>query len=409
MLLTSGRLSDESRQLMLDVYNQTMNLGKGPYEAMINVQQLMVATPEFQTTNTPKTTGQSRTLHQPPPPTTFPYKNIIYVMLSGGADSYNMLVPNVCTGTNAANITVDQQYQLHRGVMAFVPGSSEFGVTISATGQPCSQFALHDELDFVKELYDRKQLLWVANSGVVNQNGMTKSNFNAKTKTQLFAHNAMQEETKKVDPYDEITGTGILGRANDVLQGKGHVINALNVDLAAIALDGVPGQSTPPIVISSSTIDSFAERPDGTDWRHTQDETYFEIENYVAQLNGQSDGFSGVFADRWSEVLLNGIQNSESMKEYLESANMDGNIWGSQPSDWEESRLWRQFQTVAKLAQTHENRTTDRDVFYVECKYCEAGRSNDAIVIPNEPHEIFLSVPATTTLFQTVDSIIMIA
>jgi hypothetical protein len=111
-------------------------------------------------------------------------------MLAGGADSYNMLVPDVCSGKNAENILVSDQYRIHRGSMAF-DRSTEFGVTIPATGQPCSQFALHDELDFIKELYDASQMLWVANSGVVNQNGMTKSNMYSKTKTQLFAHNAM--------------------------------------------------------------------------------------------------------------------------------------------------------------------------------------------------------------------------
>jgi hypothetical protein len=190
MLLTSGRLTSENRQFMVGVYNSTLAQGKTAYEAMINVQQLLVATPEFQTSNIPVNTGQARTLPQSLPSTTFPYKNVVFLMLSGGADSYNMLVPHVCTATNSENLTVSEQYVKHRGSMAF-QGASEYSVTIPATGQPCSSFALHDELKFVKDLYINEEMLWVANSGVVNQNGMTKSNFFSKTKTQLFAHNAM--------------------------------------------------------------------------------------------------------------------------------------------------------------------------------------------------------------------------
>jgi hypothetical protein len=189
-LLTSGRLTNEKRQFMLDAYNFALEQGKTAYGAMINVQQLIVTTPEFQTTNTPVNTGQARAPPQSAPPTSFPYKNVVFFMLSGGADSYNMLVPHTCTEINSENLTVSEQYLKHRGPMAF-QGSAEFSVRISATGQPCSQFALHDELTFVKELYDSQEMLWVANSGVVNQNGMTKSNFFSKTKTQLFAHNAM--------------------------------------------------------------------------------------------------------------------------------------------------------------------------------------------------------------------------
>ena len=188
-LLTSGRLSDANRQLMTEAYNYTLSLKDDPYEAMVNVQQLMIASPEFQTTNTPSLTGEDRPLPNKPQSSGKPYKAVIYLMLSGGADSYNMLVPNICSGTNADGVPVSEQYITHRGVMAFNRTEGEFNLTISASSeQPCSSFAVHDELEFVKELYDDKDLLWIANAGVVNQNGMTKNNFNAKTKTQLFAH-----------------------------------------------------------------------------------------------------------------------------------------------------------------------------------------------------------------------------
>lgn len=179
-LLMSGRLSASNREYLKQAYDFTTSQGKSQFEAMINVQQLMVATPEFQTNNIPATTGNSRSLPETPPATGIPYKTVILVMLSGGADSYNMLVPDICSGTNEAGITVSDQYLIHRGSMAFDRSLQEFDVTIAASGQPCSQFALHDELDFVKELYDANDLLWVANSGVVNQNGMTKSNLYSK-------------------------------------------------------------------------------------------------------------------------------------------------------------------------------------------------------------------------------------
>jgi hypothetical protein len=179
-LLMSGRLSDSNRQHLKQAYDFTISEGKSQFEAMINVQQLMVATPEFHTTNIPFATGNSRSLPQTPAATGLPYKTVILVMLSGGADSYNMLVPDVCSGTNEAGIPLSEQYLTHRGSMAFDRSQQEFDLTISASGQPCSQFALHDELVFIKELYDDSDLIWVANSGVVNQNGVTKSNLYTK-------------------------------------------------------------------------------------------------------------------------------------------------------------------------------------------------------------------------------------
>jgi hypothetical protein len=158
----------------------------------------------------------------------------------------------------------------------------------------------------------------------------------------------------------------MLGRANDVLHGKGHVVNGLNIDLAAIALDGVPGVSTAPLVIPSGGVNSFAERDESED--------YFDVEGYVRLLNGESQGFSGLFADRWSEVLLKGIGDSGDLKDVLLGAELGQEIWGAKPSSWEESQLWRQMQTVASLAQTRQSRNTDRDAFYVECKSLLLGK-----------------------------------
>lgn len=163
-----------------------------------------------------------------------------------------------------------------------------------------------------------------------------------------------------MDPYDQIAGTGLLGRAHDVLQSKGHVVNGLNIDVAAVALEGVPGSSTPPLVIPSGGVNSFAER-DGA-------EQYFDLEGYVRLLNGESQAFSGIFADRWSEVLLKGIGDTRGLKDVLLGAELDESVWGTEPSDWEAKQLRRQMQTVAGLAQTRQARNTDRDAFYVECK-----------------------------------------
>lgn len=374
-LLTGGRISNSTRQLLIDAHDATLRQNKSAYEAMINVQQLIVTSPEFHTSNTPLPTGQQRLLPGIPPATGKPYKAILYLNLAGGADSYNILVPDICTGKNADGVLVSQQYLDHRGTVAYNRNDpthgNEFRVSISASpGQPCSQFAIHDELAFVKELYDAGDLLFVANAGVVNRNQMTKQNFGAKTRTQLFAHNAMEEETKKVDPFDSKRGTGVLGRAKDILEAKGHVVNALNIDETAIVLDGSPGGSAPPLVVSSSEINIFGQRPDGKNWRRPKNETYFDIENYAKQINGEAGVFSGIFAETWSQHFLKGIEDAKTLRESLEVvANTTATFGTAEPSDWDERRLWSKLRTVARLVQTHKRRNSDRDVFYVSCKY----------------------------------------
>merc|ERR1712176_129597 len=50
-LLTSGRLDDAKRDIIKKAYEDTIGRGKSSTDALINAQQLVVASPEFHTTN----------------------------------------------------------------------------------------------------------------------------------------------------------------------------------------------------------------------------------------------------------------------------------------------------------------------------------------------------------------------
>ncbi|KAL3923152.1 MAG: hypothetical protein SGILL_001820 [Bacillariaceae sp.] len=386
-LLTAGRLSSSSRDVIAAAFDETINslttieeevrpTPEGAFfEAVVNAQQLIALAPEFHTTNTPSKTGSSRTVEADRDPPTEPYKSVILLFLAGGADSYNMLapVPGTCPGMNPGdeNRTLDEQYLHYRDMMAFDASKGEFDVKVSATGQPCTEFALHHELTAVQQLYNDDQAILFANTGVVNQNGMTRSNFAEKTRTQLFAHNAMQLETQKVDPYNEVSGTGALGRAKDILHANGLNVDALNIDLSSISLDGAPGASSAPYVVPRSGMNNFADRPVKNAeqwWNYNRGEDYFNIEQYSSDLNSEADGFSGMFADLWSETVFKGIGDAGDLKNDIEVlASSSDAIW-KDGREYEGDSLAEKLEVVTKLMQTHERRKTDRDVFFVECK-----------------------------------------
>jgi len=84
VLLTSGRLSAASRSVIETAYIEKLSDPSGGADAAMRLaQQLIVATPEFQTTNTVKLNGQVRNLPEPPQPSGTPYKAIVYVMFGG--------------------------------------------------------------------------------------------------------------------------------------------------------------------------------------------------------------------------------------------------------------------------------------------------------------------------------------
>ena len=125
------------------------------------------------------------------------------VMLPGGADTYNMIVPHTCTGTNRAGHTVREQYDNERATIRIKESERELFIDAPGADQPCSQFALHSRLPILRELFNAGDLSFFMNAGVLNQ-PVTIDNFEALTVTQLFAHTAMQQEIQQIDHYDQV-------------------------------------------------------------------------------------------------------------------------------------------------------------------------------------------------------------
>ena len=353
-LLTSGRLSEENRQIIVGAFEDTILAGKTTKEAIINVQQLITTTAEFHTNTLMRNIGDERELPEPSQPSSKPYKAVVHVMLAGGMDSFNMLVPHAGCSKNAAGATVLEQYESERGVLAFTQEERQLIIDAAGSNQTCSKFAIHDELTLLKQLYEEEDLIFLANIGVINQNMMTKANYEDKTTTQLFAHNAMQEEAKRVDPFDKQPGTGVCGRAADLLQGVGYSVNKITIDNPAVSVVGNPGLSPTPLTVSRRGATTFNERP--------REEEYFDLEKYAFNLNSATDAQkSSVFAETWSNEFASGVHNARNLEEYLSQATLSS-VWDSE----DETNLWLKMNTVARLIKTHDLRGTDRDMFYVE-------------------------------------------
>ena len=106
----------------------------------------------------------------------------------------------------------------------------------------------------------------------------------------------VKEETKKIDPFNQYTGSGVLGRAKDILTLRGHVVNSMSINQGSISIAGTPGLSAPPTVVSQSGAKTFAKRP--------VVENYFEIEEYVKKINSEFDPFSSVYGEVFSSQFL---------------------------------------------------------------------------------------------------------
>ncbi len=89
-LLTSGRLSSYHRNIMKQAYLTANNEAEG----LRIVQRLMILSPEFHQTGTVQGLAQQRSPISPVTKVCKEYKAVIHILLKGGCDSFNMLVPH---------------------------------------------------------------------------------------------------------------------------------------------------------------------------------------------------------------------------------------------------------------------------------------------------------------------------
>jgi uncharacterized protein (DUF1800 family) len=158
-LLTGGRLCPENKQIIKDVYDNESDKAA----ALIMAQQLIVTSAEFHTSGgTVKKSGAARLKASTSQPSEEPYKAVVFILLSGGFDSFNMLVPR-CE-------PLKTKYNVKRGILALNDDELSDEITVPLqNNQPCSNFAIHYKLPVLHEMYSKAKVLFFANTGALDQ------------------------------------------------------------------------------------------------------------------------------------------------------------------------------------------------------------------------------------------------
>jgi uncharacterized protein (DUF1501 family) len=340
-LLTAGRLSLSSRELIDEIVSAEPRADI----AAIKAQQLIILSPEFHSTNLVRRSGIARAQPEDPKPSSKPYKALIYVLLDGGMDSYNMLVPHTCSVKNNEGKTLVEQYNSERTSLAMT--AEERTRFIKVSDQPCSEFVIHQELEIVEKLYKSGDLSFFMNAGVINR-PVNKNNYWQLTKTALFGHNTMQEEAQKIDPFNGTPGTGILGRLCDLLNRKGFSSQPVTVQDGTIATIGVPGKSVDPLIVPVYNTNIFNPKADYED---------FDLRSHLSALNDATEMHSSLYGETWSQRLQKAVYDNESILNVLQKTKLVNSFVDTEYSS--------KLKAVATLIAAQELRGTDRDVFFL--------------------------------------------
>jgi len=335
LLLTAGRLSEDNKDIIVGAC-ATQQEKESRVRCM---QQLMITTPEFSSTNTVIKSGDGRKTDSvvKEENTAEPYKAIVYLYLAGGVDGFNMLAPYNC-----APIDVYNRYKSIRGEIA-MPKNQLLEIPSNNPAQPCQSFGIHKHLSVLHELY--QNTIFIANAGVL-QKPVTSKTYR-ETPLQLFAHNVMRAETRKMDIANDFRGTGFGGRVANSLSKQGIPTDSFSIDDQEIFNIGQPGTQSP-YTVSRKGLATFNENP-----------SISNMTIIIKDLNGGTTPDSGFFAETHAVKLVDSLTKHKRIQAALDSK-------AASAVNYPNTKTGERFQIVSQLMQTASIRGVKRDIFHIE-------------------------------------------
>eukprot|EP01013_Petalomonas_cantuscygni_P025363 TRINITY_DN472_c1_g1_i8.p1 TRINITY_DN472_c1_g1~~TRINITY_DN472_c1_g1_i8.p1 ORF type:complete len:2177 (+),score=570.77 TRINITY_DN472_c1_g1_i8:136-6531(+) len=337
LLLTGRRMHASTRAVLMDTYNTTF-ASKGEAKALQAAQKLAGITAEFHTTAPRAPRPAER--QQPPQAGQYshrPYKAVIVLFMSGGCDSWNLLVPHSGCPNNDQLV---QEYAATRGTVALAHSAVlPISTTSSTKQQPCSNLGIHPSLPTVKSLYDDGDAVVEANIGSLIE-PMTYNDYRYKLKqmpTSLFSHNSQTAQAQSMEP--DLT-LGVLGGMVKAVSESG------TAGYRAAAYSFAGSQRILRGALQVSTVSSGGVTP-------------FRAPELGDAIDAISQNESAsVFAETTNNIIDFTLANTGALQTALSSSNISSSSF---PSD----SLGQQLLQVSRLIKARDLLQAERNVFYV--------------------------------------------
>jgi cullin-associated NEDD8-dissociated protein 1 len=346
-LLTGGRLDSARKLILMDVFKH-INTSFSRAEAIKSVLELLIATPEYQITGLAKSKTSFNAsimgknfLYSSFTPSN--YRAIVYVYLSGGMDSFNLLVPH----SECDSFDLFQQYQEIR-TSAALPKSELLEIRVPSWGtpQPCKVFGVISKMPFLREMYNSSQAAFIANIGPLVEPITVKTFYTKKRPIALYAHDLQSQhaETLRADSFNS---DGILGRIRDQLTFKKIKSASYSVHGSySIALEESPGVSDSQFIINPYIGINMYEK-----------NQLSKASLYNLVLNLTSNSSQNAFADTWNELVNSGLSKTSFLENVLKSANIT--------TDFKSARNihFTEMEYIAKVIASRSKLNSTVDVF----------------------------------------------
>jgi len=274
------------------------------------------------------------------------YKAIVCILLAGGADSHNFLVP-----TTPSEYT---QYQNIRGDLALSESQLQ---DISPANTGGKTYGIHQAMPNMKQLFDQDKMAFVANIGTLIEPVANRVEWESGLKNLplgLFSHSDQIMQWQTSVPQDR-SAVGVGGRMADILKS----MNSIQEISMNISLDGrnrfQAGNSVVEYAVgNSSNINDIGIEPFRPYWSNSgilteqRDES---ISNLV------EDVYSNIFHDTYGALT----------RQTLESVALFKDALGRKPgfaTVFPDTNLGQDLRMMADVISAHDFMGANRQTFF---------------------------------------------
>ena len=282
------------------------------------------------------------------------YKALVFLVLSGGNDSFNMIVP---TGSG----TLRSNYELGRGIVALPEeGLHNLNLITPASvheGTDSSDFAMHPSCSALAELFNNRDLAVICNTGNLVEPTSREQYFTETVALppQLFSHTD-QERQLQSQPTNPFT-FGWGGRMAEML-------SAYNTDTQVSPLMSLAGlnsfQVTQGGLINTYTLGNDGVTPLYSFTGYRRDLVESSMQSIDSSDHLMVQKYTETFdSARLAETIIqNAFEEAESS-----GIDYDGIFSAAGAGD---SQLTRRLKTLAKMIAGRSNTSNNRPVYFVD-------------------------------------------
>jgi uncharacterized protein (DUF1800 family)/uncharacterized protein (DUF1501 family) len=346
VLLTAGRLGDKNRATIKLFVEQVYNTGDVSRAVRV-AQQLIFSSPEFHSTTVTRNLNDKRQITGYTEDPAAPYKAVVVLMMLGGADSFNLLVPVSGCATS------DQyaEYVSARGPLLSIPTANLAPISAATSGQDCATFGVNKEFDVLSQLYSNNEALFFANTGILAKHMTKHDDWNGETPFQLFAHNTMQKEFYRGDPHNVNANSGVFGRILDRLKLQGYQTSANFVGAGHTMVTGDQQYNNPVIEVSAKNPVPLNNNP-----------TVENIYEVVKELNGVGKVDNSIVSETWSARVATSLFEYEQLREIISMEEFQLEDYNGEPSH---KTLSAKFKATIQFMLSRTFRKVNREVYVV--------------------------------------------